>query len=718
MQLRPFPVYSYSFCVAQWLPRIACVSLAVVGTALLFPAQAAWSEAEPWVRFSSRPVPALEEIVVTASLREQAATEIPASVTVLDAASLESAGLQHFADVLGLVPNLNWSGGTSRPRFFQLRGIGELEQYQGAPNPSVGFLLDAIDLSGVGMPATLFDAEQVEVLRGPQGTRYGANALAGLIKIKTRDASPEADLHAELTGGDYGTWSAGVAGGGALGSGGSAWRVAAQRFASDGFMRNDYLQRDDTNGRDESTLRGKVRWEFAPGWRADLAALYVDIDNGFDAFTPDNSRRTLTDKPGRDAQRTRGLSADVSGAVDDYTLRSVSAYAWSDSVYSFDGDWGNDASWGEYAPYDYFSDYARERSSLSQDLRLAGRRDAIVDWIAGVYALRLEEDSLQRDEFAGEPLRPLLATEYAATSLAAYGEAEWQLPRDIALTTGLRVERWVADYADSDGASFDPRETMVGGQVSLQGPLGDANKWYVTVARGYKAGGFNIGLFVPDERRQFAPEYLWNAEVGLRITDGDARVQGEVSLFHMWREEQQVATSFQLVPGDPLSYVFYTDNAARGRNHGLEASLAWQPVERLSLGATLGLLHSEYLGYRYGDRNLDGREQAHAPGYQYSVSVQWGAGEGWMARADLSGTDAFYFDASHDERSNPYTLLNLKAGYTRGPWSAQAWVRNATNEKYALRGFYFGLEPPDYANELYTQRGDGRLAGITLQWRW
>jgi iron complex outermembrane recepter protein len=109
---------------------------------------------------------------------------------VLDARLLQSAGLQHLQDVLGLVPNLNWSGGTSRPRYFQLRGIGELEQYQGAPNPSVGFLIDDIDFSGVGMPATSFDVEQVEVLRGPQGTRYGANALAGLINVRTTTRDP------------------------------------------------------------------------------------------------------------------------------------------------------------------------------------------------------------------------------------------------------------------------------------------------------------------------------------------------------------------------------------------------------------------------------------------------------------------------------------------------------------------------------------------------
>ena len=69
-----------------------------------------------------------------------------------------------------LVPNLNWSAGTSRPRFFQIRGVGELSQWQGAPNPSVGFLIDDIDFSGIGMPATLLDVDHIEVLRGPQGT--------------------------------------------------------------------------------------------------------------------------------------------------------------------------------------------------------------------------------------------------------------------------------------------------------------------------------------------------------------------------------------------------------------------------------------------------------------------------------------------------------------------------------------------------------------------
>lgn len=664
---------------------------------------------------------ALEEIVVTASLLPALLRDMPASVTVLDGAVLQAAGLQHFADVMGLVPNLNWAGGTSRPRFFQIRGIGELEQYQGAPNPSIGFLIDDMDFSGVGMPATSIDVEQIEVLRGPQGTTFGANALAGLIKVKTRDPRPEGELRTELTAGDDALFGAGLVAGGALGaSGAAAWRAVAQKTTSDGFRHNVFLGRDDTNGRDEVTLRGKLHFEPVPGWQVDLAVLHADLDNGYDAFALDNSLETRSDRPGRDAQASDGATVGVTGDLGSFTLRSATAAARSEIVYSFDGDWANDAYWGEFAPYDYYSRYARERRTLSQDLRLAGTTTAREDglgWVAGIYVLRLEEDGLQRDEFAGELLRPLLDSRYEATNLAAYGQGEWRVRDGLVLSAGLRVEARAAEYADSDGAEFSPDDAMTGGHLSLSGDFGRRSAWYATASRGYKAGGFNIGALVPDERREFAPEYLWNLETGLRAASGDGTIEVSLALFHMWRESQQVATSFQVDPGDPLSYVFYTDNAASGRNYGLEATLGWRVHPSLVLDATLGLLESRYVDYRYGDRDLDGREQAHAPGYQYSLSADWSSPRGWMARADVFGSDAFYFDASHDQRSEPYTLVNLRAGFEARRWSAYAWGRNVFDGEFAVRGFYFGLEPPDFADRLYVQRGDPRQLGVTIEWR-
>jgi outer membrane receptor protein involved in Fe transport len=672
----------------------------------------------------------LEEIVVTASLRPEAMQHFPASTTVLDAKTLQAAGVQHFEDVLALVPNLNWSGGTSRPRYFQLRGIGELEQYQGAPNPSVGFLIDGIDLSGVGMPATLFDMGQVEVLRGPQGTRYGANALAGLIKLNTHAPEREPTVRTEATAGDDGTFAAGIVVGGAAGaeSSDAAWRLVAQRYLADGFRHNVYLDRDDTNERRESTLRGRFSTNLGSAWRIDASAMLVDLDNGYDVFTIDNSFTTRSDKPGQDAQRTVGGSVVATGQFDRGSLVSTTAYASSDIVYSFDGDWASDRYWAAVAPewfaqdgpYDYFSRFDRERRTLSEDLRWLSSGTAQnggFGWVVGLYALDLDEDNRQRDEFESELLRPALTSQYSATNLAAYGEVERRLAPRVVLSGGLRVERRTTDYEDSDGARFNPSDTMLGGHLSLTYEPRENTSYYVTASRGYKAGGFNIGALVPDDRRTFEPEYLWNLETGLKHVDAARRYSLDIAAFYMWREEQQVATSFQLDPGDPLSYVFFTDNAASGRNYGVEATASWRPIGSVQLQATLGWLGTEYLDYHYGDRDLDGREQAHAPSYQYSLSAQWNGARGFMARVDVSGSDAFYFDASHDQRSEPYTLVNLKAGYEHGSWGGYAWARNAFDESYALRGFYFGLEPPDFPDKLYVHRGDPRAYGVTLEWR-
>jgi outer membrane receptor protein involved in Fe transport len=87
-----------------------------------------------------------------------------------------------------------------------------------------------------------------------------------------------------------------------------------------------------------------------------------------------------------------------------------------------------------------------------------------------------------------------------------------------------------------------------------------------------------------------------------------------------------------------------------------------------------------------------------------------------MARADVMGSDGFYFDASHDQRARPYVLVNLKAGYQGAQWAVYAWGRNVFDERYAVRGFYFGLEPPDYADKLYVQQGEPQQFGMTVTW--
>lgn len=654
---------------------------------------------------------ALQEVVVTASLRRDRLDELPVSATVLDTATVRGAGVQHLQDLLPLVPNLNWASGSSRPRYFQLRGIGETEQWQGAPNPSVGFLVDGMDFSGVGMPATLFDVGQIEVLRGPQGTTYGANALAGLINIGTRHASAEPEARFEFTGGQHDSLAAGAVFGGALGER-TAGRLVAQRYRSDGFSENAFLGRDDTNGFDETTVRGRLAFAPRDDFDLDLSALWVDLDNGYDAFAFDNSRRTLSDQPGRDAQRSRGLSAAVDWRLAEaFSVRSVSAWTDSDIFYSFDGDWAFDRD------NDYTQRFLRRHRTVSQDLRLVSNAAAQASgdwaWVGGLYALDVFESNDQLDLFVGEVYRAL-QSRYDATSLAAYGQFEWRPAMRWRLTAGLRAEQREVRYRDSDGSSFAPRDRMLGGHLAAEYAFETAGTAYLTLSRGYKAGGFNLGPLVPEERRLFDPEFLRSVELGWRLRSADGRATLDAALFYMRRSDQQVSTSAQYDPEDPLSFIFITDNAAEGENWGGELSASWRATERLRLGATLGLLRSRYLGYQVGTRDLDGRDQTHAPRSQYTLNLEYRHPQGPYARVDLQGVDAFFFSESHDQRSRPYRLLNLRLGWAGERWDASLWLRNALDATWTQRGFFFGNEPPDFPDKLYVQPGDPRQAGITV----
>jgi outer membrane receptor protein involved in Fe transport len=672
----------------------------------------------------------LEEIIVTAGLRQSASADLPESVSVLDAATLRAAGVQHFEDVLALIPDLNWAGGTARPRFFQLRGIGEVEQYQGAPNPSVGFLIDDIDFSGVGAPATLFDAAQVEVLRGPQGTAYGANALAGLISVHTADPGTEFELRSELSGATYDTRALGLVVGDGAADGSAGWRLVAQQYLSDGFRHDAYLNENSTNGFDEGTLRGKLHWQLTDTVRADLTLMRVNIDDGYDAWSIYNTRTTYSNQPGRDAQASDGaalrIAADFAGLGE---LASVTSAADSKILYSFDGDWGNDVLWGVYAPYDYFQSDARLRRTLAEDLRLTGAPEAKIfdrlDWLVGVYALRLSESDrlvYQYDDQYDGAGESALASRYSATNVALYGSLDSKFAAREALSLGLRLEQRVANYADdADLATPFPRErnAMAGGNLSWTHRVDESTKSYVTIARGYKGGGFNIGSGVLSEQREFGPEALWSAEAGIKRARAGAAVEFTADIFYMRRQHMQVYLSQQLVQSNPLDYVFFTQNASGGENYGLEGEWSYRVGDRWRLSGGVALLHTRYLGVSgvFASLGLDGRAEPFAPGYQLSAAAEYRHPTGWFARLDASATDGFYYYTSDAQTANAYHLANLRCGVERGAWTTSLWVRNLLNADYAQQGFYFGLIPPNFPNQAFRQLGDPRQIGLTIDYR-
>jgi outer membrane receptor protein involved in Fe transport len=283
----------------------------------------------------------IEEILITADFRSSADLDIASSVTVMTDKRIASRGAQHIEELVNAIPNVNYSAGSNRARFFQIRGIGERSQFVAPINPSVGVLIDNVDFSGAGTIATTMDIEQVEVLRGPQGTRYGANALAGLINIRSKAATEEFDAGLKLGVADYNSSTVSAFVNGALTSSVNG-RLAIEQHSSDGFYSNDFLGTSDNNARDELSARAKLAIEVTESWQLDLTLSYVDMDNGYDSFSLDNTRTTLSDEPGFDRQQSTLFAATSSWALAAADVEFIVGLAESDLDYGYDEDWAFD----------------------------------------------------------------------------------------------------------------------------------------------------------------------------------------------------------------------------------------------------------------------------------------------------------------------------------------------------------------------------------------
>ncbi len=657
----------------------------------------------------------IEEVVVTADYRKASINDISASITVLDHRLMQQRGARHLEDILSDAPNVNLSSGASRARFYQIRGIGERGQFSEPLNPSVGVIIDGVDFSGIGNAATLYDVEQVEILMGPQGTRYGSNALAGLINLQTRAPTDELvyGLQADLANYD-GKGLAGYVSGPVTDN--LLYRVSAQALKSDGYSDNLYLNQP-TNKRDETTFRGKLSWLLSDDITWDFNAAVIELDNGYDAFSLDNIRDTLSDEPGRDSQKSKLFSTKLTaGNFESFTLEAIVGYADSDIEYGYDEDWVHVGF--DPAEYSSTDQYLRDRDTLSGEIRLVSSDNGALfsgstSWVTGVYSLQQNVDLTRVYTYLPEDF----TSAYEINRLAVFAETNTALNDNWSFDLGLRAERFDASYQDSDLAGFDPEDDLYGGKIALNYRTDNNNLLYVSASRGYKVGGFNIDGSLDEDLREYGPELLWNYEIGFKGFSFNDQLETRLAVFYMDRDDVQISSStLRLRPDGSTEFIEYVGNAAGGSNYGMELTSRWLANDILAVYGSLGLLQSEYEDFtNSAGEDLDGREQAHAPSYQFTLGTDIAITPQLLLNLNIQGKDEFYFSDSHDFSSDAYELLNASLTYSVNRYSVTLWGRNLTDEDYYVRGFYFGNDPRDgYTAKGYTQLGEPLRFGLTF----
>jgi iron complex outermembrane receptor protein len=705
--------------------QILLTCITSLAAALALPAQSALPAP------ASAPPVTLDPVRVTADLWESPLERIPASVTVFDESSLRAGSIKHFGDLVEQIPNLTWTGGTSRPRYLQIRGIGENSQYEGeTPDSTVRFLVDDLDFTGLGTLGSTFDVRQVEVLRGPQAGAFGANAAGGVVRLVTNAPTPVWTGQVEASVGEDSLYTGAFAVGGPLISGDPEklmMRLAVQQSNSHGFRKNVTLNTH-ANARDEFTARLRLTFNPSAAWRWEASALFSDVDNGFDDFAlDDNGYFTYSDQPGQDKQRSfatsvRGVYTGLANA----RFTTITSGSWVDAIYSYDDDW-------TVGSYEGFSDLRRDRSVFNQELRLDSvlTRDAwgwIDRWTVGAYFSETSEDSTYTNEDPGNVRG--LATDYRAKNFAVFGQVAHDFSEGTRVTVGLRAE-----HVDMSGdgiktrfrkgpGTFDPvvtlapnfDDTFVGGKVSLEHDLTAHQVLFASITRGYKAGGVNVDARIDPsvDPLTYATEYLWNYEVGIRGSLFDQALTGELTAFYIDRHDTQVRDS----AGFGGSYRFFTDNANRAHVYGLEASGNYALTKNWSVNGSLALMDSELDVFTLADGSTaGGRRLANTPEYGYTVGARYRADTGFFGSAELVGRARFYDSNNQNEMRTAYNVVNASLGYAWGDWTFTAWIRNAFNETYEKRVFFFGNEDPDYITKRYESRADPRQFGVTANYR-
>jgi outer membrane receptor protein involved in Fe transport len=721
-------------------------------------------------------VSGIEEIVVTATRREQSFRDVPMAVSALDSQRLLDTGVTEFQDIQFQVPSFEVEANTNPfVTSLRIRGMGNLANI---PNfePAVGLFVDGAyrSRSGVAM-GDLLDVERIEILRGPQSVLYPKNVTAGVVSVITQRPTDEFSAwggasfgnldYWQLQGGISGAFTDGVRG-----------RLAVVTSDRDGGF-EDIVNGTQSGGFSRTAVRGQL--EFDLGERANLRLVAGYSDKEGDCCSPD----VLL------GNTSQGFLRALGRPVDTDPLNRRTAYS---DPYNFDGDqydllaefsyefdWGVLTSTTSFDHFDVRSQFDAEQSALTvavftdrqdsdafgQEFRLTSQGDGPFTWMTGVYYYDNDftRGSLSADQpmiVLGPDIVPLplpgaAGDQSSFQSLndtrhwSVFGQADWQVTERTRLSAGLR-------YIDEE-KSIDARSVLkvaalpsFATSISVPTPVvadlsTDGVAWnlsalfdvaadttlYATVSEGYKAGGYNgdwdaTGQLTA-EKREFDDETVLNVEAGLKSRFWNDQATLNLSVFRSEFDDFQNA-SF-------LGVNFLVRNAETVVTQGIELDGSVRPVEGLTLDYAVTYLDAEYDKFTQGacyfgrtptdpvERTCDlsGETLPNAPDWRTNLGLQYehalASGTGFV-RTDWAYSSDQNVDTTLDPRAEQgsYSLLSARLGWRNDRYSVSLWGDNLTDETIMTaagpQSIFGGL---DGGLQIYLN--ESRTYGVTMDVR-
>ena len=685
----------------------------------------------------------LEEVIVTATKRAENPIDVPVSIAVFSAESIRQTGVRQLKEVAEFIPNVTISSATDFTSTVSIRGVGSNSRNIGF-DARVGVYLDGVYLGqSPALNQELLDLERVEVLRGPQGTLFGKNTVAGAINLisKKPEDSLFGSVGVEIGNLDSRQYSASI---NVPFSDKVFFKLAANQQERDGYIANLY-DGEKLNEQDALSARAQLRVLFSDTFEANLSLDTLQSDRNSYAGEAVSDVLGLfpnSEAPNRNEvvhDLTTVEDRDISGAAltldwdigGDYALKSITGYRDTEINYRNDVDYSSLS----VVTLDYTDAY----ETLTQEIQLISP-EGDFQYVAGLYyydqdaaTARLPAVGVDAaDVFVvvlpppARPLAPFLFSpgvlstigDVKTTSYAAFFNSSYHFSDAWRLDLGFRyseeekeVDWTVANNGVAPGFRIangtivdDRKDTDFSPMVSLNYAFTMNMNAYVKYSSGYKSGGYNLDFLTQnqlDAGIEFDKETVDSYEAGLKGELLDRRLRFALTAFLSDYDDYQVQQFVDLGSGATAISI---RNAAKVDTKGFEAEVTYLPTERLLLSAAFGLLDAKFDEFPRGGSggaDVSGNVLPGASDYSIYLSGQYNYPLAFLdselvARLDYSYRDGFFNTVDNIKTSTFITGETIPFGYVEnitrlngriglesvnGTWSAYIWGRNLTDEK-------------------------------------
>ena len=644
----------------------------------------------------------LKPVSVSANKIEENIQDVPQSIMVIDEVALEERQIKNVADVIKEIPNMTLS-----PLYYSSVNVRGLNLSLFTNNNPVTIYIDGVPQSnGFAYDASLANVERIEVLRGPQSSLHGKDAIGGVINIITKNANNEWSGNAGVEYGNYNTMYGTFAANGALIQDKLFLSINGNYLQDNGWIDNEYAGiSKDANDKEKHNLGATLTYKPTDGmtmrlnisnYSSDIGymdSMFVPSFDNINDYTRDNAKHSSYDAPTYTKNKANSQAFGIDYAFDSLNFSSTTTHKASTNKGKYDVDLLDN---GLYS----FSDF--DLDSITQEFKFSSKNTHGFRWVGGLY---YEHEKSDYNRYGGQYDYSSYGMGYIDNDIISYEKTETfagfgqimvPFAKKFELTLGGRLQsikkEITSDYY-MQSVGTPPHSTVPAFHLDAEHSWNTFlpkvavsysinNEWttYASVATGYMPGGHNRYIMMGDEEtNRFEPQTSIDYEIGIKGNALNNRLQLAASLFYMDIKDIHVYSY--------KDYIMTASNADSAHSQGIELEAQLHATDRLSLNAAVGLIQTEYDNYSimdgYGNPiDNKGNKIERSPSYTAKVGVGYHDPNGLYGRFDVRGQGRTYYNPDNTLKADPYAVADTKIGYLFSNWDVYAYIKNITDADY------------------------------------